>query len=77
MTLPRYAKKRYLEPAGFVFLSGWVRNEDAPPIREALRKGEEQAAAAIEKAPARLGAREVYNPKGNPDNDHITGQAGQ
>jgi hypothetical protein len=47
MTIPRYDKKRRLERAGFVFLSGWVRNEDAPPIRRAIERGEEQAAQAL------------------------------
>ena len=47
MTLPRYDKKRRLERAGFTHLSGWVRNEDAPPIRRAFEQGKEQAAAAL------------------------------
>jgi hypothetical protein len=50
MTLARYDKKRRLERAGFVFLSGWVRNEDAPPIRRAFQRGEEQAAETLDKS---------------------------
>jgi hypothetical protein len=45
--LPRYDKKRRLERAGFVFLSGWVRAEDAPRLRKAIARGEEQAAEAL------------------------------
>ena len=44
---PPYIKKRRLERAGFTHLSGWVRNEDAPPIREALRRGNAQAETAL------------------------------
>jgi hypothetical protein len=47
MTLAPYIKKRRLERAGFVHLSGWVRNEDAPPIRLALQRGDADAEAAL------------------------------
>lgn len=50
MTLPRYEKKRRLERAGFVFLSGWVRTEDAQPVRDALEQGDEQAQKALEES---------------------------
>jgi hypothetical protein len=50
MTLPRYDKKRRLERAGFTFLSGWVRNEDAPPIRRAFERGEDEAERALKEA---------------------------
>ena len=42
--------KRRLERAGFVHLSGWVRNEDAPKIRAAMEKGEADAQAALDAA---------------------------
>ena len=47
MTLAPYIKKRRLERAGFVHLSGWVRNEDAPLIRDALRRGDAEAEAVL------------------------------
>jgi len=43
----RTDKTRKLGRAGFTFLSGWVRNEDAPPMRDAFARGAAQAEAAL------------------------------
>lgn len=38
----RKALKRLLERLGFVHVAGWVRKEDAPPIRRKIEAAKEE-----------------------------------
>lgn len=46
-------RKRIMERAGFVHVSGWVRAERAPAIKALIDQDKEQAKAALVTPPAK------------------------